>query len=115
MIEVVVALALLATSVLAIFGALRTCAAAAHHARMLTQSVLLAERLLVSVRTSDTRAFETTQGREEPFEWTIQTAQTPVDDLAAVRVCVRWREQQREQEFSLRSLVQMKSFTERHD
>lgn len=115
MIEVIVAMALLATSVLAIFGALRTCAAAAHHARMLTQSVLLAERLLVSVRTSGTRTFETTQGRQEPFEWTIQTAPTPVDELAAVRVRVRWREQQREQEFTLRSLVPMKSFIERHD
>jgi Tfp pilus assembly protein PilV len=112
MIEVVVALALLATSVMAVFGALRTCAGAAYHARMLTQSVLLAERLLVSAKDRETPAFETTQGQQEPFAWTVQTVQTPVDDLAAVCVRVRWQEQQREQEFELRSLVQMKSFTQ---
>lgn len=115
LIEVVVAVALLATSVLAAVGALRTCAAAAYHARMLTQSVLLAERVLVSVRTSESRTLGTTQGQQEAFEWTVQTVATSVDDLAAVCVRVRWQEQQREQEFELRSLVQMKSFTERHD
>jgi hypothetical protein len=110
-----VALALLAISVLAIFSALRTCAGAAYHARMVTQSVLLAERLLVAAKAGETEAFGTTQGQQEPFAWTIQTVPTPVEDLAALCVRVRWQERQRQQEFELRSLVQMRSFTQRHD
>lgn len=113
MMEVVVALVILSTTVIAVFGAMQTCARAAHHTRMLTQSVLLAESLLVETKLSENTAFETKEGHEDRYDWQVQIVPTPVESLGAIRVCVKWREQQRPQQYELFSLVQMKSFTSR--
>lgn len=113
MMEVVVALVILSTTIIAVFGAMQTCATAAHHTRMLTRSVLLAESLLVETRLSGNTAFETREGKEERYNWKVQIVPTPVESLGAIHVCVEWREQQRQQQYELLSLVQMKSFTER--
>jgi len=113
MMEVVVALVILSTTIIAVFGAMRTCATAAHHTRMLTQSVLLAESLLVETRLSENTAFETREGQEDRYNWKVQIVPTPVESLGAINVCVGWQEQQRQQQYELFSLVQMKSFTER--
>ena len=113
MVEVVVALAILSTTIIAVFGAMRTCATAAHHTRMLTRSVLLAENLLVEARLSENTVFETKQGQENPYQWRVRIVPTPIENLGAIHVQVRWREQQREQQYELFSLVQMKSFVER--
>jgi hypothetical protein len=113
MVEVVVALAILSTTIIAVFGAMRTCATAAHHNRMLTRSVLLAETLLVEVRLSEIAVFETKEGREDSYQWQVRIVPTPIENLGAIHVQVRWQEQQREQQYELFSLVQMKSFMER--
>ena len=113
MVEVVVSLAILSTTVIAVFGALRTCATAAHHTRMLTRSVLLAETLLVEARLSEIAVFETKKGREDPYQWQVRIVPTPIENLGAIHVQVRWQEQQREQQYELFSLVQMKLFVER--
>lgn len=113
MLEIVVALVILSTTIIAVFGAMRTCARAAHHTRMLTQSVLLAESLLVETRLSENTAFKTREGQEDRYNWKVQIIPTPVESLGAIHVCVEWREQQRQQQYELFSLVQMKSFTER--
>lgn len=113
MMEVVVALVILSTTVIAVFGAMQTCARAAHHTRMLTKSVLLAESLLVETRLSENTAFETREGREDRYNWKVRIVPTPVESLGAIHVCIEWREQQRRQQYELFSLVQMKSFTER--
>jgi type II secretion system protein I len=113
MMEVVVALVILSTTIIAVFGAMQTCARAAQHTRMLTQSVLLAESLLVETRLSGNTAFETREGYEGRYNWKVQIVPTPVESLGAIHVCVEWREQQRPQQYELFSLVQMKSFTER--
>ena len=113
MMEIIVALVILSTTIIAIFGAMQTCASAAHHTRMLTQSVLLAESLLVETRLSENRAYETSEGREDRFSWKVEIVPTPIESLGAVHVCVEWQEQQRPQRYELFSLVQMTSFTER--
>jgi Tfp pilus assembly protein PilV len=113
MMEVVVALVILSTTIIAVFGAMQTCARAAHHTRMLTQSVLLAESLLVETTLSGNTAFETKEGQEDRYNWKVQIVPTPVESLGAIRVCVEWREQQRPQQYELFSLIQMKSFTAR--
>ena len=113
MVEIVVALAILGITFIAVFGAMRTCAAAAHHTRMLTQSVLLAERLLVEARLLENMAFETREGADGLYQWKVRIVPTPIESLGAIHVKVEWQEQQRRQQYELFSLVQMKSFTER--
>lgn len=113
LIEVLVATAIVGTTMLAAFAAMRTCAAAAHHTRMLTKSSLLAESLLVEAKMSDNTSFQTKQGRTEKYSWKVRIAPTPVDNLGAIRVEVKWTEKGREQKYELFSLVQMKVFTER--
>ena len=44
MVEVIVALVILSTSMLAIFGVLSTCSRASYHARLLTKAVFMAEK-----------------------------------------------------------------------
>ncbi|UCG49936.1 MAG: prepilin-type N-terminal cleavage/methylation domain-containing protein [Phycisphaerales bacterium] len=112
MIEVIVALAILSTTIVAIFGAMRTCSDASHHTRMLTRSVLLAESLLVQATLPQDRAFETRKGLAEPFQWKVQIAPTPVQDLGAIHVQVNWLEQHRPQQYDLFSLIPMRSLTQ---
>lgn len=113
LIEVLVATAIVGTTMLAAFAAMRTCAAAAHHTRMLTKSSLLAESLLVEATMSDNTSFQTEQGRQDRYSWKVRIAPTPVENLGAVRVEVKWTERGREQKYELFSLVQMKVFTDR--
>lgn len=108
MVEVVVALAILGVTIIAIFGAMRSCSRAAHHTRMLTESVLLAETLLAEAKTSQRAVFETTEGQEDSYTWTVRIAPTPVENLGAIRVEVKWLEQQREQQYELLSLIYMR-------
>ncbi len=112
MVEVIVALAILSTTIVAIFGAMRTCSDASHHTRMLTRSVLLAESLLVQATLPQDKTFETRKGLNEPFHWKVRIAPTPVQDLGAIHVQVNWLEQHRPQQYDLFSLIQMKSLTQ---
>ena len=114
MVEVVVAIALLSITMITVFYAMRSCSTAAHHARMLTKSVLLAESLLVESRLSENTVFETREGQEDSYWWKVQIAPTPIENLGAIHVQVKWQEQQRQQQYELFSLIQMKSFTERN-
>lgn len=109
MVEVIVALALLSTTVIAIFGAMRSCSGASHHARMLSKSVLLAETLLAEVNLSENPVFQTKEGQQDTFWYQVRIVPTPVESLGAVYVNVKWREQQREQQYELLSLIYMRS------
>lgn len=113
LVEIVVSLAILSVTIVAVFGALRMCSRAAYHARMLTKSVLLAESLIVEKRISENTAYETTEGQDGSYRWTVQVAPTPVESLGAIVVRVQWAEQQRPQQYELVSMIQMRSFTER--
>lgn len=113
MIEIVVALTILSITIVAMFGALSTCSTAAYHARMLTQSVLLAESLLTESSLHGYTAFETTEGQNDLYRWKVQIVPTPVESLGAICVQVEWREQQRPQQYELLSLVQMKNISTR--
>jgi Tfp pilus assembly protein PilV len=106
MVEVVVALVILSTTVIAVFGAMTACLSGAHHTRRLTGSVLLAETKLVEtrLRLSENATFETTQGHEDLYRWEVRVAPSPVENLAAIRVQVKWLEQQRQQQYELFSL-----------
>lgn len=112
MVEVIVALAVLGTSIIAVFGAMSTCSMAAHHTRMLTKSVLLAESLLAEARLTENAVFETKEGREGSYRWQVRIAPTPVENLAAIHVQVKWQEQRRQQQYELFSLIHMKPLIE---
>lgn len=114
LVEVVVAIALLGTTTIAVFCAMRSCSTASYHSRMLTKSVLLAESLLVEARLDENAVFQTKQGQEDVFKWRVKIAPTSVEDLGAIHVLVEWWEQQRHQQYELFSLVQMKSFTQKN-
>jgi prepilin-type N-terminal cleavage/methylation domain-containing protein len=112
LVEIVVSLTLLGFGLMAVFAALRSCAGAAQHARMLTRSVLLAERLLVETRTSRQPTFETRNGQEGPYLWQVRLVPTTVEGLGAIHVQVTWPEQQRPQQYDLYSLIAMPSWAQ---
>lgn len=111
-VEVVVSMALLGFTLIAVFGVLRACSTAAQHARMLTRSVLLAERLLAETRLSGNLVFETRKGQEGVYRWQVRLVPTPIESLGAIHVQVNWPEQQRQQQYGLFSLIEMRSFSE---
>jgi len=115
LIEVVVSMALLGFGLAAAFAALSSCSTAAHHARMLTRSVLIAERLLVEAQLSRNHTFETRQGQEGLHAWQVRLVPSSVDSLGAIHVRITWPEQQRMQQYDLYSLIAMQSFAQWQD
>jgi type II secretory pathway pseudopilin PulG len=105
MVEIIVALTILSTSLIALFGTLQICTTAVHHTRMLTNSVLLAEKLFTETKLNQNLAFETRQGRHDIYQWKVQTVPTPIEYLGAVSVQVKWKEQKRQQQYELISLI----------
>ncbi|MBN1186543.1 MAG: prepilin-type N-terminal cleavage/methylation domain-containing protein [Bacteroidales bacterium] len=108
-VEVIVAMTLLGTTLTAIFYVLRNCSTVSNHTRMLTKSVLIAENLLTETMMNENAAFETREGEEGLYSWEIKIAPTPIDNLGALRVLVKWKEQQRQQQYELYSLIKMKT------
>jgi type II secretory pathway pseudopilin PulG len=104
MVEIIVALAILSTSMLAVFGVLSMCSRANGNSQRLTESVLLAESLLSEAMLENPVAYQTTKGQQGLFNWQVQTAPTEMDNLAAVSVQVTWLQQHRPQEYKLLSL-----------
>lgn len=111
MVEVIVAMTLMGTTMTAIFVVLRMCSSVSNHTRMLTGSVLLAENLYTEIRLNENTAFETKEGQEDLYSWETKIAPTTLDNLGALHILVKWKEQQRQQQYELFSLIQMKSFT----
>lgn len=109
MIEVVVSLVILSTSLVALFAALRICGSASYHNRMQTDAVLLAESLFAQTHQEKEMVFETREGTRNRYQWRVKLAPTPVENLAAVRVTVEWLEQGRRQSYELLSLIHFQS------
>jgi general secretion pathway protein I len=107
MVEVIVALAILGTSMLAVFGVLRMCAMADTGSERLTESILLAERLYSQIAVERNISYQTVNGQEGVFTWQAQTAPTGMDNLAAVSIRIQWIQQQRPQQYELLSLIQI--------
>lgn len=105
MIEIIVSLAILSTSMLAVFGVLRVCLAANGQSMMLTKSVLLAESLLTETSLQKPVSYQTTQGNDGLFSWQVQVAPTENDNLAAVCIQINWKQQERQRQYELLSLL----------
>jgi len=108
MVEVIVALVILSTTLIAVFGVLRACAGATHHARMLTEAVLLAETLLTQAALDENIALQTSSGAEDKYKWQVRIIPTPIESLAAINVSIKWNEQNRLQQYNLISLRYIK-------
>ena len=112
MVEIIVALGILATSMLAVFGVLSMCTAASGASQRLTESVLLAEALLAETMLQDEVTYATTTGNAGRFSWEVRTAPAGMDNLAVVRVKVHWLNQQKPQEYELYSLMHIPTAAE---
>ncbi len=112
LIEIIVTLAILSTSMLAVFGSLRMCTVANSKCQRLTESVLLAEKLLAETALNKTITYQTSSGSEGQFSWQIHTAPTGMDNLAAVSIQVQWLVQQIPQEYRLYSLMHIPALIE---
>lgn len=112
MVEIIVALAILSTSMLAVFGALRMCTTANSISQRLTESVFLAEKLLAETTLNSKITYQTTRGSEGQFSWQIQTAPTGMDNLTAVSIQIQWLDQQKPQEYHLHSLMHIPALME---
>lgn len=104
MLEVVVALAVMSISVLAVFGVMRACSLASGQSTFLTESALLAERLVTETSLKKPVVYQTTQGTEGRLHWTIKVAPTGMDNLASLSVKVS-PQQQPQRYFELLSLI----------
>ncbi len=93
---------------MAIFGTLSVSSTMAHHTRMLSKAVFLAERVLTEAKLTEITDYDTKPGQEGSFNWIIQVTRTPVDGLGAITVKVTWQEKGQAKHFSLRSLVRVR-------
>ncbi|MCK5600270.1 prepilin-type N-terminal cleavage/methylation domain-containing protein [Candidatus Pacearchaeota archaeon] len=104
MLEVVVALAVMSISVLGVFGVMRACSFASGQSTFLTESTLLAERLVTETSHKKPVVYQTTQGTTGWLHWTITVTPTGRDNLASLSVKVS-PQQQPQRYFELLSLI----------
>lgn len=104
-VEVLVSMAILSTSMLAVFGVFRMCSKASVTSQRLTQSTLLAEKLLVETTLDNNLGYQTKNGTEGLYDWQVKTSQTEVESLALIEVTVQWSQQTNKKEYQLKSLL----------
>ena len=115
MVEIIVTLAILSTSMLAIFGVLRMCSAAQDNCQQYAQAVLLAEKLLSQTSLKKTLLYQTIEGTEGKFNFQIETTATDTDNLSAVCIKIKWYQNQKEQNYSLFSLIPIPNSIQSND
>lgn len=105
MAEVIAAIAIMSTSLLAIFGTARSCSMAADRNRKLTQSVLIAETLLNEQMLDKQIAYQSTQGQTNNYNWQIKILQTDIENLAKIEITVAFGQQLNQQQYQLISFL----------
>ena len=105
MAEVIAAIAIMSTSLLAIFSTARSCSMAADRNRKLTQSVLIAETLLNEQMLDEQIAYQRTQGQTDKYSWQIKILQTDIENLAKIEITVALRHQSTRQQYELVSFL----------
>ena len=103
LIETVAALSIFSVSLLAVAGLLRMCIYSSRDAQMLTDSVLLAEELMVERRLEENMAYEKREGNRGRYRWEVRTFATEVENLCGIEVVVCYHNQERENVYRLRS------------
>lgn len=108
LVEVIVSITILSTSLLAVFGVLRLCSSASVTSQRMTESSLLAEKLLVETMCDKNLIFQTRTGKESIFTWQITTSSTDIENLAMVYITIQWQQQMVQKEYQLKSLLYIK-------
>ena len=104
LIEVIVSITILSTSLLAVFGVFRMCSAASAASQRLTESALLAEKLLAETTLEKNVSYQTQHGTEGFYSWQVRTMQTDIENLAAIEVTVQWPQQMSQKDYTLKTL-----------
>jgi len=105
LIEVLVSMAILSTSLLAVFGVFRQCSTASVTSQRLTDSAFLAEKLLIETSLEKNISFQTKEGQEGPLSWDVKTSPTQIENLAMIEVNIKWLQQMTQKNYTLRSLL----------
>lgn len=109
LVEVLVSMAILSTALLAVFGVFQMCSKASTASRRLTESTLLAEKLLVETSLDNNLGFQRQNGTEGLYSWLVKTSPTEVENLALIEVTVQWPQQMSEKDYKLTSLIYIPS------
>ncbi|MBL7106092.1 MAG: hypothetical protein ISS77_00605 [Phycisphaerae bacterium] len=105
MVEIIIAMTIMATSLLAVFGVLSMCIRASNSNTNIAGAAILAESLLNEKRLEKNISYETTKGKESKFNWQIQVSPTEIDNLVAVAVKISWLQNQIPKEYQLISVM----------
>jgi len=110
LLEIIVAMGLMSTALLAIFTVVQMSLSARLHSQKLTQAVLLAQNQLTQILLNDHLAYEKTQGNHGLFDWETMIAETNIEALATLTVNVNWNEKNRPQRYTLTTLRKLKTY-----
>ena len=105
MVEVIAAMAIMSTSLLAIFGTARSCSMAADRNHKLTRAVLIAETLLNEQMLDDQISYQSRQGQIDEYHWQVKISQTDIENLAKIKVTLTFKQQSIQQEYELISFL----------
>jgi type II secretion system protein I len=105
LVEVIAAMAIMSTSLLAIFSTARSCLMAAERSGKLTRAVMIAETLLNEQMLDEQISYRSSQGQRDEFSWQIRIMQTNIENLAKIEITVLWGRQSPQQEYQLISFL----------
>jgi type II secretion system protein I len=104
LIEVLVAMTILAAGILGVMGAFSLCIQANSHACRLKDAAMLARNELELAIVSKTENLETRTGTQGQYTWTV-SFQEKEDNLLLASAVVNWSERGQKQTFTLSKIV----------
>ncbi|HPS55256.1 MAG TPA: hypothetical protein PLP05_06640 [Sedimentisphaerales bacterium] len=108
LVEAIAAIAIMSTSLLAIFGTAHSCLIASDMNRKLTHAVFIAETLINEQLLDEQIAYQTIQGQTDDYNWQIKILQTDIDNLAKIEITVAFKHQSAQQQYQLVSFLYIK-------
>jgi general secretion pathway protein I len=108
LLEVMIALAIMATALLALLSLANRSIGIQDRLQKTTRATLLAQQKMAELETADQLPLETEGVFEEPFEqyrWRLEFEQTPLASALQVKVVVAWGEERRNGAVDLTSFL----------
>lgn len=105
MAEVIAAIAIMSTSLLAIFGTARSCSMASDINCKLTKAVLIAETLMNEQMLNEQIEYQNTKGQKDQYNWQTRIMQTDIDNLAKIEITVTYKNKSALQQYQLISFL----------
>jgi len=101
LIEVMVALAIVAVALTALLGLRNRSLAMASFAHHLTEATLLANARITALSSGDVSVTGTTDGEAAPYRWIEEIRPTPLEGVREVVVTVLWQEGAHEEQVEI--------------